>query len=135
MAADPFLLLGGGAKEAIELLEYIVRVDETVIVEIHPDRLVSQHELATACYRDRRVRKDIKLLKRVLRFEKTILAETHPDRLASRYIFRESIGGRTGEGGHYAFGAGGEDPRKYIGRDVPCSTNVAVQARNCAPYR
>jgi hypothetical protein len=84
MAADPFLLLGRRAKEAIKLLEYMVRVEETVNVETHADGLLaSQHKLATTYYRDRRVKEAIELLEHMVKVEKTILVETHPDRLAS----------------------------------------------------
>ncbi|KAF1937380.1 hypothetical protein EJ02DRAFT_385756, partial [Clathrospora elynae] len=38
----------GHARESVELLEHIVKVEKTMLKETHPDRLASQHELAGA---------------------------------------------------------------------------------------
>ncbi|XP_014550454.1 hypothetical protein COCVIDRAFT_115442, partial [Bipolaris victoriae FI3] len=38
----------GHAKQAVGLLEHVVKVRETTLAEAHPDRLTSQHALAGA---------------------------------------------------------------------------------------
>ncbi|KAF5610782.1 hypothetical protein F25303_14521, partial [Fusarium sp. NRRL 25303] len=40
------LLVDGRVTEAVKLLEHVVKVQETILAENHPNRLASQHELA-----------------------------------------------------------------------------------------
>jgi hypothetical protein len=75
----------GKEKKAVELLEHVVRVRESTLAEDHPDRLTSQHELATAYQADGQVKKAVELLEHVVRVRETTLAEEHPDRLTSQH--------------------------------------------------
>ncbi|KAJ0350154.1 hypothetical protein COL154_013376, partial [Colletotrichum chrysophilum] len=53
-------------KEALDLLEHVVAIQEKTLDEGHPDRLASQHELARAYQADGRVKKATALLERVV---------------------------------------------------------------------
>ncbi|EUC46689.1 hypothetical protein COCMIDRAFT_4233 [Bipolaris oryzae ATCC 44560] len=71
----------GQVKEAIKLLEHIVRIEVTA--EDHPDRLASQQTLAGAYLTNGQTKKAIRLLEHVVRTG--VLAEDHPDRLSSQH--------------------------------------------------
>ncbi|KAG4440379.1 hypothetical protein IFR05_004119 [Cadophora sp. M221] len=75
----------GKSKEAVALLEQVVRIRETMLAETHPDRLASQHELARAYQANGQVGEAVALLEQVVRIRETTLAETHPARLASQH--------------------------------------------------
>ena len=77
------LLNYGDVKEAIEVLEHIVRIKEK-LAEDDSSRLASQHELAGAYRANEQVDKAIKLLEYIVKIEEK-LAEDHPDRLASQH--------------------------------------------------
>ena len=77
------LLNYGNVKEAMEMLERVVKVREK-LAEDHPDRLASQHELASAYQADGQVGRAIGLLEHVVKGEEK-LAEDHPDWLASQH--------------------------------------------------
>ncbi|KAJ4371886.1 hypothetical protein N0V86_008440 [Didymella sp. IMI 355093] len=75
----------GQVKKAVELLEAVVKVQNKVLAEDHPDRLASQHELARAYQADRQVKKAVELLEAVVKVRNKVQAEDHPDRLASQH--------------------------------------------------
>ncbi|KAH6694346.1 P-loop containing nucleoside triphosphate hydrolase protein, partial [Leptodontidium sp. MPI-SDFR-AT-0119] len=76
----------GRNKDAVELLEQVVKIEATTLAETHPSRLASQHELAGAYEANGQVVEAIALLEQVVKIEATTLAKTHPDRLASQQV-------------------------------------------------
>ena len=73
----------GRFDEGVELLQHVVKVREK-LADDHPDRLVSQHELACAYEANRQVAEAVKLLQHVVKVQ-VKLAEDHPNRLASQH--------------------------------------------------
>ena len=73
----------GQTKEAIILLEQVVKVEEN-LSEDHPSRLASQHELASAYQANGQINKAVDLLEKVVQIQEK-LAEDHPSRLASQH--------------------------------------------------
>ena len=72
-------------QKAVELFECIVTIQIEVLAENYPNRLASQHTLATAYRSNGQVQKAVELLEHVVAIEAEILAEDHPDRLASQH--------------------------------------------------
>ena len=60
------------------MLEYVVAVQERTLAEEHPNRLSSQHELASAYRADGQVNKAVELLEHVVAVEERTLAEEVP---------------------------------------------------------
>jgi tetratricopeptide (TPR) repeat protein len=56
-----------------------------VLAEDHPDRLVSQHNLARAYQANGQVKDAVRLLEHVVAIQKRVLAENHPDRLSTQH--------------------------------------------------
>ncbi|KAI9688258.1 MAG: hypothetical protein M1822_001764 [Bathelium mastoideum] len=79
------LRVDGRVREAVTWLEECHRLRKDNLKEDHPDRLVSQHELAGAYKADGQVRKAVVLLEQVVAIEEKILAQKHPSRLASQH--------------------------------------------------
>ncbi|KAL9109383.1 MAG: hypothetical protein Q9187_008171 [Circinaria calcarea] len=77
------LLYLGDSRQALELLEHVVKIRETTLAETHPDRLASQQVLARAYNANGQIEQAVELLKHVVKIKETTLAETHPDRLIS----------------------------------------------------
>ncbi|KAF7505264.1 hypothetical protein GJ744_001127 [Endocarpon pusillum] len=75
----------GKVKEALSLLEQIIKIRKQTLAEDHPDRLASQHELAGAYQANGQVPKAVSLLEQVVKIREQTLAEDHPDRLASQH--------------------------------------------------
>jgi hypothetical protein len=75
----------GHMKQAVKLLEQIVKIRETSMAEDHPRRLSSQHVLAGAYLSNGQVQQAVKLLEQVVKIRETTLAEDHPARLASQH--------------------------------------------------
>ncbi|OAL56071.1 HET-domain-containing protein [Pyrenochaeta sp. DS3sAY3a] len=75
----------GRVNQAVTLLEHVVKVQEKVLAEDHPNRLASQHELAGAYQADGRVNQAVTLLEHVVAVHEKVLVEDHPDRLASQH--------------------------------------------------
>ncbi|KAM0322096.1 hypothetical protein ACHAQA_009725 [Verticillium albo-atrum] len=75
------LLAEGQIREAVKVLKRVVAVRETTLANTHPDRLASQHALASAYQEDGQTKEAIKLLERVVAVQETTLADTHPGRL------------------------------------------------------
>jgi len=69
--------------KATELLNHIIEVED--LEETHPDRLASQHALATVYRANGQAEDAIKLLEHVVNIRETSLTETHPDQLASKH--------------------------------------------------
>ena len=80
------LYVDGQVKEAVTLLERVVKIHETILAEDHPSRLASQHALAGAYRANGQVKEAVTLLERVVKIRETILAEDHPSRLASQHV-------------------------------------------------
>lgn len=86
-------LENGQSKEAIELLEQVVKIRST-LMESHPDRLASQHALARAYKENGQVEKAIELMEYVVKVRKRTLPEGHRSRLKSQEmlaIFFEAL--------------------------------------------
>ncbi|KAH6686371.1 hypothetical protein F5X68DRAFT_170313 [Plectosphaerella plurivora] len=75
----------GRGREAMQLLERVVAVRKTALIETHPDRLMSQHELARTYRKSGRVKEAITLLEQVVAAQEITLAETHSHRLSSQH--------------------------------------------------
>jgi len=75
----------GQVKEAVTLLQHVVKVHADVLAEDHPSRLTSQHELAGAYQANGQVKEAVTLLQHVVEVEGDVLAEDHPSRLASQH--------------------------------------------------
>ncbi|KAF7502469.1 hypothetical protein GJ744_005684 [Endocarpon pusillum] len=75
----------GQVKEAVSLLEQMIKIEEQTLAEDHPDRLASQHELARAYKANGQVKEAVSLLEQVVKIREQTLAEDHPDRLASQH--------------------------------------------------
>ncbi len=77
------LLNFGDVKEAIRILEYVVK-DRERLAEDHPDKLSSQHDLAVAYEANGQIDAAVKLLKHVVKIREA-LAEDNPNRLTSQH--------------------------------------------------
>jgi tetratricopeptide (TPR) repeat protein len=75
----------GKVKEAVSLLEQVVKIEEQTLAEDHPSRLTSQHELAGAYRANGQVKEAVSLLEQVVKIKEQTLAEDHPDQLASQH--------------------------------------------------
>jgi tetratricopeptide (TPR) repeat protein len=75
----------GKVKEAIPLMEQLVKIREQSLAEDHPDRLTSQHALAIAYRANGQVKEAVALLEKVVKIQEQSLAEDHPDQLASQH--------------------------------------------------
>ncbi|KAF1967823.1 hypothetical protein BU23DRAFT_658013, partial [Bimuria novae-zelandiae CBS 107.79] len=75
----------GRTKEAVAMVEHIVKVQETTLAETHPNRLQSQHQLGTVYWTDGRIKETISMLEHVVKVRETTLVETHPNRLQSQH--------------------------------------------------
>ncbi|OCL01599.1 TPR-like protein [Glonium stellatum] len=72
-------------KQAVKLLEHVVKTRETTLPETHPNRLASQHNLASAYQDNGRITEAIELLEHVVKIRETTLPETHPNRLSLQH--------------------------------------------------
>jgi tetratricopeptide (TPR) repeat protein len=79
------LINSGYPNKAVQLLEYIVKIQESVLPEYHPDRLASQQELASAYQDNGQVVKAVQLLEYIIKIEESLLPEDHSDRLVSQH--------------------------------------------------
>lgn len=77
-------LVNGQIKDAVELLEHVVKVREK-LTEDHPNRLASQHELASTYLENKQIDEAIELFEHVVKIRKEKLAGDHPHRLASQH--------------------------------------------------
>ena len=75
----------GRIKEAVALLQHVVKTRETILDEGHSDRLASQHALAGAYQANGQVKEAVSLLQHIVKIGETTLDESHPDRLASQH--------------------------------------------------
>jgi tetratricopeptide (TPR) repeat protein len=79
------LINSGKAKEAVALLQEVMKIREQSLAEDHPSRLASQHTLAGAYQANGQVKEAVILLKEVVRIREQSLVEDHPSRLASQH--------------------------------------------------
>ena len=75
----------GKIKEAVAVLEELVRIKTQTLAEDHPDILLSQHQLAGAYYLNGQVKKAVAVLEELVRIKTQVLAEDRPSRLASQH--------------------------------------------------
>jgi tetratricopeptide (TPR) repeat protein len=75
----------GKVREAVSLLEQVVKIQEQTLAEDHPSRLASQHGLAIAYRANGQVKEAVSLLEQVVKIREQTLAEDHPSRLASQH--------------------------------------------------
>jgi tetratricopeptide (TPR) repeat protein len=73
----------GQTREAVELLEHVVKMHETTLDEGHPDRLASQHELAGAYRANGQTREAEAMHRQTLATEEKVVGREHPDTLTS----------------------------------------------------
>ena len=66
---------GGLAKQAVKLLEQVLRIQKSTLIENHPNLLVSQVALAEAYTSDGQVKEAVELLELVLRMQETELTK------------------------------------------------------------
>lgn len=76
------LQVDGRSKEAAEILEIVVAIEEETLTEADPSRLSSQHALAGIYQANGQVKESIKVLEYIVAIQKEVLAETHRSRLA-----------------------------------------------------
>jgi tetratricopeptide (TPR) repeat protein len=79
------LIVDGRIKEAVRSFEGVWQWRNRHFAEDHPNRLVSQHELAGAYEANGQVKEAITLLEQVVTIEARTLPEDHPYRLASQH--------------------------------------------------
>ncbi|KAJ5938174.1 hypothetical protein N7454_004516 [Penicillium verhagenii] len=79
------LLADGRAKEAVTIFRNVCVWKESYCDEEHPDRLVSQHDLASAYLSNGQIKQAMELLEHVVTVQERMLDKEHPDRLASQY--------------------------------------------------
>ncbi|KAH8648332.1 hypothetical protein BGZ60DRAFT_499727, partial [Tricladium varicosporioides] len=79
------LLNLGKNKRAVSLLEQVVLIQETTLAKNHPNRLASQHVLATAYQANGQVKEAVDLLEQVVKIQETTLAKNDLNRLASQH--------------------------------------------------
>jgi tetratricopeptide (TPR) repeat protein len=79
------LLNYGKIKEAVLMLEQVVKIQEQTLAKDHPDRLASQHELARTYHANGQVKEAVSLLEQVVKIQEQALANDHPFRLASQH--------------------------------------------------
>ena len=79
-----FYQQSGQVKQAVKLLQHVIKVQEANLAENHPSRLASQHELAGAYGANGQIKDAVDLLEHVVKVREASLAENHPDRLASQ---------------------------------------------------
>ncbi|KAK1051001.1 hypothetical protein LTR74_016905 [Friedmanniomyces endolithicus] len=82
----------GKVKEALELLEHVVLVEERS-AEDHPGRLASQHALAIAYRANGQVTNAVELLKHVVRVKQGNLRPNHPSRTVSEQLLASMVEG------------------------------------------
>ena len=75
----------GKCKEAVSLLEQVVKIREQTVAEDHPSRLNSQRELAGAYRENGKPRQAVSVLEQVVKIREQTLAEDHPDLLTSKH--------------------------------------------------
>ncbi|KAI0446399.1 acyl transferase/acyl hydrolase/lysophospholipase [Xylaria telfairii] len=89
----------GQYKDAIKVLQGVVSVQEKTLAENHPNRLASEHLLASAYITQdgEQLPKAIKILQGVVSVLEKTLAENHPNRLASEHMLASAYITQDGE--------------------------------------
>jgi tetratricopeptide (TPR) repeat protein len=75
----------GQIKEAVDLMEHVVKVRKVTLAETHPDQLASQHELGVFYWANGQIKEAVELLEHIVNVQKVTLIETHPDQLQSQH--------------------------------------------------
>ncbi|KAI9677975.1 MAG: hypothetical protein M1822_008083 [Bathelium mastoideum] len=75
----------GQTQKAVDLLQQVLSIHETMLVESHANRVTSPHLLAKAYVSDEQVQESIELFQQVLQIRERTLPETHSERLASQH--------------------------------------------------
>jgi tetratricopeptide (TPR) repeat protein len=75
----------GYPREAVRLLEHVVKTRKATLDESHLDQLASQHGLAVAYSDNGQIREAVELLEHVVKIKETTLDERHPSRLTSQH--------------------------------------------------
>ncbi|KAF7505308.1 hypothetical protein GJ744_001011 [Endocarpon pusillum] len=70
----------GQVKEALSLLEQVVKIEEQILAEDHPSRLASQHELATIYWDLGHHSNAVQMMKHVVGIRSQVLDEQQPGR-------------------------------------------------------
>ena len=66
-----------------------MKTDEITLSEQHPDRLKSQHTLASFYKADGQIQRSIQLLEHVVRIRKIALTKYHPNRVISEHALAD----------------------------------------------
>ena len=72
--------VNGQVKEAVSLLEQVVKIREQTLAEDHPSRLASQQVLATVYWDYDRRNAALSITKRIVKIRRRVLDEHHPAR-------------------------------------------------------
>ncbi|KAL5351856.1 hypothetical protein ACLOAV_003718 [Pseudogymnoascus australis] len=83
--ARVYLAKGGKVKEAIEILEQVVKIREEVLPIAHSNRLTSQHELARVYLQNGQAERAQEIFEHVVKIREEVLSITHSDRLLSQH--------------------------------------------------
>ncbi|RAK94780.1 uncharacterized protein BO80DRAFT_370334, partial [Aspergillus ibericus CBS 121593] len=73
------------------LLEHVVAVRESILVEEHPDRLTSQHALAGAYQYNGQMKEAVVLLEHVVAVKERTLTQEYPSRLDSQHALAKLL--------------------------------------------
>jgi hypothetical protein len=74
----------GQVKEAVSLLEQVVKISEQTLAEDHPDQLASQQVLTTFYWDFNRRNTALDITKRIVKIRRQVLDEHHPARTDSK---------------------------------------------------
>ncbi|KAF5704087.1 kinesin light chain [Fusarium globosum] len=88
LSVGPCLLVDGRTTEAVSILEYVVKTQESILAGDHPDRLTSGHVLAAAYLADSQTKKAVEILEHVVAVEAGILADDGPSRHLSQDLLQ-----------------------------------------------
>lgn len=70
----------------MQLLEHIVKIEETTLSEDAPSRFESQQSLARVYKTNGQFQKAVQLLERIVKIQETTLGEGHSDLLKSQHL-------------------------------------------------
>ncbi|EUC45757.1 hypothetical protein COCMIDRAFT_94686 [Bipolaris oryzae ATCC 44560] len=80
----------GQIEDSVRLLEHVVKIQDTTLIETHPHRLAAQHALSISYYTNGQLEDCIRLQEYLVEVKAATLAETEESRLASQHALSVS---------------------------------------------